>query len=140
LHFPSTQTNLVILSKAKEPLLPQDPIFAVYILASRSRTLYIGVTNSLRRRILEHKCKHVPGFTASYNCNRLVWFSNFEYINNAIATEKRLKGWLRSRKIALIEEKNPTWEDLSASWFTPEQLEKFGSDEPLSPLRKIDAS
>ncbi len=114
--------------------MPEDPIFAVYILASRSRTLYIGVTNSLRRRVLEHKCKRIPGFTAQYNCNRLVWFSNFQYVNNAIAMEKKLKGWLRSRKIALIEEQNPTWQDLSATWYTQEQLEKFGTDQQLQPL------
>ena len=66
--------------------MPENPSFAVYILASRSRILYIGVTNSLRRRVLEHKCKRIPGFTARYNCNRLVWFTNFQYVNNAIAT------------------------------------------------------
>jgi len=53
-----------------------------------------------------------------YNCNRLVWFERFEYVNNAIGREKQLKGWLRSRKVALIEQSNPTWEDLSADWFT----------------------
>jgi len=144
---------LATLSKAKDPLLhslalphylppmPQNPAFAVYIVASRSRTLYIGVTNNLRRRILEHKCKRIPGFTVTYNCDRLVWFTNFQYINNAIATEKKLKGWLRSRKIAIVEEKNPTWEDLSATWYTQEQLEKFGTDRLLDSLsypRQID--
>jgi len=65
----------------------------------------------------EHKHKLVAGFTAQYNCNRLVWFEHFQYIDNAIRREKQLKGWLRSRKIALIEQSNPTWEDLSATWF-----------------------
>jgi len=112
--------------------MPQHPTFAVYIMASRSRTLYIGVTNKLRRRVLEHKCKLLPGFTSSYNCDRLVWFAHYEYIDNAIAMEKKLKGWLRSRKIALIEEKNPTWADLSADWYTQEQLDKFGTDSKLN--------
>ena len=117
----------------------EDPIFAVYIVASRSRTLYIGVTNNLRRRILQHKCKLLPGFTARYKCDRLVWFTNFEYVNNAIAMEKKLKGWLRSRKIALIEEKNPTWQDLSEGWYTQEQLEKYGTGAELDSL-KTDSS
>jgi putative endonuclease len=111
--------------------MQDDPNFAVYIVASRSRTLYIGITNNLRRRILEHKCKLYPGFSATYNCNRLVWFANFQYANNAIAMETKLKGWLRSRKVALIQERNPTWEDLSAAWYTQEQLEKFGTDAQL---------
>jgi len=108
-------------------------------MASRSRTLYIGVTNKLRRRVLEHKCKLIPGFTSKYNCDRLVWFANYEYIDNAIATEKRLKGWLRSKKIILIEKNNSTWEDLSADWYTQEQLEKFGANQQLESL-KADSS
>jgi len=111
-----------------------DPTFAVYIVASRSRTLYIGVTNNLRRRILQHKSKRIPGFTSRYNCDRLVWFANFQYIDQAVATEKKLKGWLRARKIALIEENNSTWQDLSANWYTQEQLEKFGTNQPLDIL------
>jgi putative endonuclease len=117
----------------------EDTSFAVYILASRSRTLYIGVTNSLRRRVLQHKCKLLPGFTARYNCDRLVWFANFQYVNNAIAMEKKLKGWMRARKVTLIEEKNPTWADLSDEWYSPEQLEKFGTDRQLDSL-KADSS
>jgi putative endonuclease len=109
----------------------EDPQFATYILASNSRNLYIGVTGTLRRRVLEHKCKIHPGFSASYNCNRLVWFTNFQYVNNAIAMEKKLKGWLRSKKITLIETTNPTWQDLSEGWYTQEQIEKFGTDQQL---------
>jgi putative endonuclease len=106
-------------------------MYAVYIVASRSRNLYIGVTNNLRRRVLEHKCKSIPGFTARYNCDRLVWFASFQYIDNAIAMEKKLKGWLRARKIALIEEENISWQDLSAGWYTQEQLDKFDTDRQL---------
>ncbi len=108
------------------PAMPDNPSFAVYILASRSRILYIGVTNSLPPPRAGTQVQTHPGLhSAKYNCNRLVWFANFQYINNAIATEKKLKGWLRSRKIALIEEKNPTWEDLGATWYTQEQLGKI---------------
>ena len=90
--------------------------FYVYILSSRSRTIYIGVTNALRARVLEHREK-VPGtYTARYNIHRLVYVERFQYINNAIAREKELKDWNRDRKIALITSKNPTWEDLAADW------------------------
>ena len=91
--------------------------YYVYILASRSRNLYAGVTNDLERRIYEHQQKLVPGFTAKYNIDRLVYFETTKDVDVAISREKQIKGWLRSRKIALIESVNPTWDDLSASWF-----------------------
>jgi putative endonuclease len=91
--------------------------YYVYILASRSRNLYVGVTNELERRVYEHKQKVVPGFTTKYNIERLVYFEATEDVHSAISREKQIKGWLRSRKIALIESMNPTWDDLSASWF-----------------------
>ena len=87
-------------------------MYFVYILASRSKTLYIGVTNSLIRRIHEHKDKKYNGYTAKYNIDRLVYFEQFAYIDNAIAREKQLKTWLRPRKVELIQTSNPTWEDL----------------------------
>ena len=77
--------------------------YYVYILASASRTLYVGVTNNLERRVLEHRRKLIPGFTARYNINRLVHFEVFGDIRAAIGREKQIKGWLRSKKIALIE-------------------------------------
>jgi len=90
--------------------------FYVYILSSKSRTLYIGMTNSLRARVLKHR-ENVPGsFTARYDVHRLVYFEHFQYVNNAIAREKELKDWNRAKKIALIESTNPTWEDLAADW------------------------
>ena len=90
--------------------------FYVYILASRSRTLYVGFTTSLRRRVMQHREK-VPGsFTARYNIDRLVYFERFQYVNNAIARENELKDWNRTKKIALVESMNPTWEDLAADW------------------------
>lgn len=96
--------------------MPCGPYFT-YIVASKSRTIYIGVTGNLTRRIFEHKTKKHPGFTARYNCNRLVWFESFHEISNAIQRETELKGWTRARKIALIESNNLTWEDLSAAWY-----------------------
>ena len=86
--------------------------FYVYILSNRSHILYIGVTNNLRTRVLQHR-EQTPGkFTARYKITRLVYFERFQYINNAIAREKELKHWTRAQKVALIESTNPTWEEL----------------------------
>jgi putative endonuclease len=87
--------------------------YYVYIMASRSRVLYVGVTNALGRRVNEHQRGRNAGFTSRYRVTRLVYFEEFADIRDAIAREKAIKGWRRSRKIALIEARNPTWEDLS---------------------------
>lgn len=100
-----------------------DKSYFTYIVASRSLTLYIGVTGNLKKRVFEHKRKLHEGFSATYNCDRLVWFERFVEVGNAIAREKQLKGWRRAKKIALIAATNPTWIDLSESWYTREQLE-----------------
>ena len=89
-----------------------------YIVASRSRVLYVGITGDLERRIAEHKSARRDGFTSTYRCNRLVWFERYSSPDAAIAWEKQLKGWRRAKKIALIEGANPTWDDLSAGWGT----------------------
>ena len=88
--------------------------YYVYIMTNKSRTLYTGVTNNLERRVYEHKQKLIPGFTTKYNISRLVFFEATEDIRAAIEREKQIKGWLRSKKIALIESVNPQWEDLSS--------------------------
>ncbi len=90
--------------------------FYVYILSSRSRNLYIGMTNDLIRRITEHRQMKPGTYTAQYNIQRLVYFERFQYVRNAIAREKELKDWTRDKKIALIEKVNPSWEDLAAEW------------------------
>ncbi|HEV2349424.1 MAG TPA: GIY-YIG nuclease family protein [Terriglobia bacterium] len=90
--------------------------YYVYILASKSRTLYTGVTNNLERRVVEHRRKLVPGFTARYNINRLVFFEVFHDALDAIAREKQIKAWSRIKKIALIESTNRDWKDLSDGW------------------------
>ncbi len=87
--------------------------YCVYILASRSRNLYTGVTGNLEHRMLEHRQGLVPGFTTRYRIFRLVHFEFFADIRDAIAREKEIKGWRREKKIRLIELKNPTWEDLA---------------------------
>jgi putative endonuclease len=90
--------------------------FYIYILSSKSRRLNVGMTNSLARRILEHKRGEVE-FTSRYNINRLVYFEVFRYVNNCIARETQLKTWSRAKKLTLINEFNPTWEDLAADWY-----------------------
>jgi putative endonuclease len=87
--------------------------YYVYILASKSGVLYVGVTNDLDFRVAQHKAKRVPGFTAKYNCDRLVWYEPFANVNEAIDTEKRIKGWRREKKVKLIAEMNPAWADLT---------------------------
>jgi len=94
--------------------------YYVYIMTNYSRTLYTGVTNDLRRRVYEHKQKLVPGFTAKYNITKLVYFEATNDVQAAIAREKQIKGWLRAKKIALIEAANPRWDDLGAGWFDGE--------------------
>jgi len=87
--------------------------YYVYIMTNRSRTLYTGVTNDLQRRVYEHKRKLVDGFTKKYNLSRLVYYETTNDVRSAIAREKQIKGWVRSKKIALVESMNPTWRDLS---------------------------
>ncbi|CAG0990443.1 hypothetical protein ANRL3_02740 [Anaerolineae bacterium] len=90
--------------------------YYIYIMANPSRTLYTGVTNDLERRVYQHKHKLTSGFTSKYNIDHLVYFEVFSDIREAIAREKQIKGWLRAKKIALIESINPKWADLSADW------------------------
>ncbi len=90
--------------------------YYIYIMANRSKTLYIGVTNNLERRVYEHKHQLVIGFTSKYQIDRLVYFEETPDVYAAIAREKHLKGWLRAKKVALIESINPGWRDLSEEW------------------------
>jgi putative endonuclease len=87
--------------------------YYVYILASKSRRLYIGMTNDLSRRMWEHKNKVVEGFTKQYNIDRLVYFEETSDVRSAIEREKQFKSWRREKKITLIETINAAWEDLA---------------------------
>jgi putative endonuclease len=91
--------------------------FYVYIMSNVSKTLYIGVTNNLERRVHEHRAKSRPGFTQRYNVTMLVHMEHFNDPTSAIEREKVLKGWKRDRKLALITSQNPGWLDLAADWF-----------------------
>jgi putative endonuclease len=88
----------------------------IYILGSRTGTLYIGVTSNLVVRVWQHKSGKYPGFSKSYGCQRLLYYEHFEDISRAIAREKQLKRWIRSKKIHLIAKANPGLHDLSEKW------------------------
>lgn len=91
--------------------------YYVYILTNKSRTLYTGVTNDLKRRVYQHRNKLIPGFTCQYNLSRLVFFEMTTDVRAAISREKQIKGWTRRKKLALIESRNPRWRDLSIDWY-----------------------
>jgi putative endonuclease len=89
-------------------------MYAVYIMASWSRVIYIGITGNLEERVQEHKSHKYPdSFTSKYKCTRLVYVENFDRIEDALARENQLKGWRRSKKITLIQALNPHWDDLA---------------------------
>ena len=107
-----------------------DRCYYTYIVASRTRILYVGVTNSIERRASEHRSGKPGSFTGAYRCHRLVWFERYATPDAAIAREKEIKGWRRDRKIALIERQNPTWIDLSENWGKPI---RYKAPSPQSP-------
>ena len=90
--------------------------YFVYILTNHSGTLYVGVTNDLRRRVWKHKQEIVDDFTTRYRISRLVYYEETTDVTSAISREKQIKGWLRERKVDLIESTNPEWRDLSRDW------------------------
>ena len=110
-------------------------IYHVYMLSSRSRNLYVGVTGDLLRRLWEHRTHAVAGYTARYKITRLVYFEQTNDVIDALTREKQLKGWRRARKIALIEAGNPTWEDLAADWFEDRPVENGNSRKADPSLR-----
>ena len=90
--------------------------YCVYIMASKSRVIYVGVTGFLMARVLRHKAGEGGAFTSKYRVHRLVYFHSFQNVGDAIARETEIKGWRREKKVALIHADNPTWEDLAAGW------------------------
>jgi putative endonuclease len=118
-----------VLPRRREP--PREgPVYFVYIMTNRSKTLYTGVTSNLMRRVRQHKEEIGSSFTSKYKLDRLVYFERFQDIHNAIEREKRIKGWLRVKKIALIVSVNPAWKDLSEEWYARHQFQ------PETPLNK----
>ncbi len=96
--------------------MKKEKEYYVYIMTNYARTLYTGVTNDLEGRVYQHKMKLFPGFTARYDLTILVYYESTEDIMEAITREKQIKGWLRKKKVALIESVNPEWKDLSLDW------------------------
>jgi putative endonuclease len=97
--------------------------YFVYMIASKSRALYIGMTNDFHGRVWEHRNDLIDGLTRQYKCHRLVYFESFDDVNKAIDREKQLKWWNRTKKEWLIVQRNPTWEDLAADWYLRHQFE-----------------
>ena len=93
--------------------MPVSKTYYVYIMSNQSRTLYVGLTNNIRRRVREHKDGLVEGFTLRYNINALVYIESFGDIDSAITREKQIKRWSREKKLHLIYQENPDWRDLS---------------------------
>jgi putative endonuclease len=89
----------------------------VYILGSKGGMLYVGMTNDLQRRVLEHKAKAVEGYTSKYSIDRLLFFEEFNHPIDALGAERAIKGWVKRRKLDLIRSVNPKFEDLSEGWF-----------------------
>lgn len=104
--------------------------YYVYIMTNRSKTLYVGVTNNFERRVHQHKAKQIPGFTAKYNITQLVYYEETTDVLAAIAREKTIKGWLRRKKLELIESLNPEWQDLSATETRRTNPPRTGEQQP----------
>ena len=98
--------------------MPREYDFWIYILTNKNRSvLYIGMTNSLSRRVHQHQSGETDGFAATYQCRRLVYYEHYRNVNEAIARETQLKKWRREKKLALINRMNPQWNDLSRQLF-----------------------
>jgi putative endonuclease len=106
--------------------------YSVYMIASKSRVLYIGMTNDLHRRVWEHRNDLIEGFTRQYKCHRLVYYEWFDDVKKAIDREKQLKRRNRAKKERLITLRNPTWEDLAAEWYLRHQFEPEKQVPPLA--------
>jgi putative endonuclease len=108
---------------------------AVYIMASRSRTLYIGVTSDLHHRVWQHRNGTYGGFTSKYQITRLIYYEQFSLIVEAIPREKQLKRWSRPKKLWLINRQNPTWIDLAEDWYHPASVPPKRNAGPSTPPR-----
>jgi putative endonuclease len=114
--------------------MPEQKLYYVYILASKSRAIYVGMTAFLMNRVLRHRACEGGTFTRKYKIYRLVYYEVFHNVAAAIARETEIKKWRREKKVALIVQKNPTWEDLAGEWGKPALMRfegKAGSSPPL---------
>ncbi len=106
--------------------MARERTYYVYIIASKSRVLYVGVTGFLMARVLRHKAGEGGAFTRKYRVHRLVYYRSFRKVGDAIAKETEIKKWRREKKVALIRTENPTWEDLAAEWGEPAVMKDRG--------------
>src|SRR5690348_7214591 len=109
--------------------------YYVYIMASKSRVLYVGVTGFLMNRVLRHRAGVGGEFTRRYRVHRLVYFESFRNVGDAIGRETEIKKWRREKKIVLIEERNPTWADLAEGWGEPAGMRVVKTADSSTPLR-----
>ena len=115
--------------------MPDDKLYYVYILSSKSRAIYVGVTGFLMFRVLRHRTGQGGAFTRKYRIHRLVYYEVFHSVAAAIARETEIKKWRREKKVALIVQKNPSWEDLAAEWGRPAVMKIQGKAVSSPPLR-----
>jgi putative endonuclease len=94
----------------------RERCYYVYIMASKSHAIYVGMTGFLMARVLRHRAGEDGAFTRKYRVHRLVYYHGFQNVGDAIARETEIKKWRREKKMALIQADNPTWEDLAAGW------------------------
>ena len=116
--------------------MSRERCYYVYILSSKSRVIYVGMTGFLMARILRHRVSEGGAFTRKYRVDRLVYCESFQNVENAIARETEIKKWRREKKVALVERENPTWEDLAAGWGEAVEMgvtPKAGSSPRLRP-------
>src|SRR5215470_17664980 len=110
--------------------------YFVYIMSNKSRRLYVGITSRLYSRVFEHKNKVLPGFTARYQFDMLIYYEEFAWVTDAIAREKEIKGWRREKKVQLILTENPDWADLSAEWEEDPSWRAMSNEELRRMLRR----
>ena len=113
------------MPRGPSPSMWLEKGYFVYILSSQRRVLYVGVTSNLQLRVWQHKTGAVEGFTSRYKVTQLAYYEGFDNVRNAIHREKEIKGWLRQKKIELIESINPKWKDWSAGWYNRQSDEKL---------------
>jgi putative endonuclease len=109
--------------------------YYVYIVSSKSRVIYVGMTGFLMARVLRHRAGEGGEFTRKYRVHRLVYFESFQNVENAIARETEIKKWRREKKVALIRRGNPSWDDLAESWGRAAEMKlgKAGSSPGFPP-------
>src|SRR5438552_2531590 len=117
--------------------MPRQYDYWVYMMSNRSKSIYTGMTNHLRKRVFDHKTGANEGFTSKYKVDRLVYFEHFTNVLSTIAREKQIKGWLRIKKIQLIVSVNPTWADLSEELYP--EMEQLVAEELSRAKKKSNA-